>query len=97
MFSRIIIPLGLALAMGACVAPSQPLLDSAQAGCATGHADMCGIVPVLQARVNAEQNQQAAAVALGILGVVAVAADAALSDPYCCYVPRYHFHRHYWR
>jgi hypothetical protein len=83
-----------ALLLSACAAPSQGLLDQTRLACSMGMAEACGYIPIVQAQVTSEQNQQAAAVGLALLGVAAIAADAALSDPYCCYTPHYH-HRHW--
>ena len=72
--------LSLAVALTACSAPSQPLLDSARQNCQIGNVAACNALPRLQATVTYEQNQQAkefAVGALGILGAVAIGAAAA--------------------
>ena len=65
--------------LAACVAPSQPFLDQARKDCQAGSQNACGRIGELQAQVNYEhekQSEQAAAVALGLLGAVAAGAAA---------------------
>jgi hypothetical protein len=83
---------GVLLAAAACSAPSQPYLDNAKLLCQRGDQVSCGQVPGYQAQVNAEQNEAAGKVAIGILlGLTAVAAGAAAgysaSQPSYVYAP----------
>ena len=78
--NRKIIPAALAslLALSACVAPSQGLLDQHRADCRAGKQFSCNILPGLEIQVAHEKQVQAANVANGIaLGLAAVAAGAA--------------------
>jgi hypothetical protein len=77
--SRKLLPIALsgALLVAACSAPTQPYLDNARALCSTGDQVSCGQIPSLQAQVNAEHNDQAGKVALGVLAVLGAAAAGA--------------------
>jgi hypothetical protein len=77
-----------ALLVAACVAPSQPFLDQARAGCLAGDRFQCSNVPTLQSQMNAEHAQQSRQVAAGILlGLGAAAAGYAASHPTYYYTP----------
>ena len=79
-----------AMTLAACAAPSQPYLDNARALCTSGDQASCGQIPQFQAQVDAEHNQQAAAVAIGIAGglaAVAVGAGAAYGAARPVYQP----------
>ena len=88
-----IIPTALALVVGltACAAPSQPYLDSARAQCSTGDQVSCGQIPQLQSQVNAEHNEQAGKVALGVLGGLAIVAAAAAGVAAAANPPTYYY------
>jgi hypothetical protein len=76
--------LALVVGLSACAAPSQPYLDNARALCSTGDQFSCGQIPQFQSQVNAEHNEQAGKIALGVLvvlGAVAGAAAAAHAPP----------------
>jgi hypothetical protein len=79
-----------ALLVAACVAPSQPFLDQARAGCLAGDRFQCSNVPTLQSQMNAEHAQQSRQVAAGILlGLGAAAAGAAAG--YAASHPTYYY------
>jgi hypothetical protein len=87
----ILAALGAAVALVACTAPSQPMLDQAIAACTRNYNDRaCVMVPYLQHQVAIEQQQQAntaAAVALGLGAVALGAAEAySASQPQVVYV-----------
>jgi hypothetical protein len=66
------------LVLAACATPTMPYLNAARQHCSEGDQHSCNEIPGLQAQVNAEQSDQAAKVAGGLLlGLTAVAAGAA--------------------
>lgn len=72
-----------------CTAPSQPLLDHMTMQCANGSAVACNNVPMMQAQVAREKQEQSNAIAGGILlGVAAAAAGAATG--YAASTPHYY-------
>ena len=75
--------------VAACTAPSQPLLDQMTMQCANGSAVACNNLPLLQAQVAREKQEQGNAVASGfLLGAAAVAAGAAAG--YAASAPQYY-------
>jgi hypothetical protein len=80
----------LLIGLAACAAPSQPFLDQARTGCATGDQSACHSIAGLQAQVNYEHQQQSEKVAAGILlGLGAAAAGAAAG--YAASHPTYYY------
>lgn len=80
------------LLLAAC-APSQPMLDNANAACAAGNQQACQAVPGLQARVTGEQNANVAtgvavgAAALAVAGLVILGTHPWRSPPPRVWVP----------
>jgi hypothetical protein len=73
----------LALGAAACTAPTQGALNSATAACSVGDRNACAQLPVLNAQVQSEnqQNQVATGVAAGLGGAVGGAViGGALAD-----------------
>jgi hypothetical protein len=78
------------LAVTACAAASQPYLDAVKQECQWGDRDACARIPSAQSQVNAEHNDQAAAVATGflaVLGAVAMGAAAGYAASHPVYEP----------
>ena len=72
-----------------CAAPSQPLLDHISVQCADGSAVACNNLPLMQAQVAREKQEQGNAIASGLLlGVAAAAAGAAAG--YAASTPHYY-------
>jgi hypothetical protein len=78
--------LALITGLAACAAPSQPYLDEARTQCATGHMGYCAAIRELQARVNAEKQEQAATAA-AVAGALAIGAAAAYGASRPVYQP----------
>jgi len=77
-FKRLsVIALAVTVTAAGCAAPSQPFLDQARASCAAGDRLQCDAIPTWQAHVNEEHNQQAGAVAVGVLAILGAAAAGA--------------------
>jgi hypothetical protein len=73
----------------ACTAPSQPLLDHMTMQCADGSAVACNNLPLMQAQVTREKQEQGNAIVGGLLlGVAAAAAGAAAG--YAASTPHYY-------
>lgn len=87
--SRGIAMLCAAALVAACTAPSQPLLDQMTMQCVNGSAVACNNVPMMQAQVAREKQEQSNAIATGLLlGITAAAAGAAAG--YAATAPHYY-------
>jgi hypothetical protein len=89
---RRVLALGLALALGACVAPHQHAYDDALTACAQGRGscDTARQLGRIVEQEKAEQAATAAAVASGLLAVSAgIAAGYAASQPHYVAAPVY--------
>jgi len=85
----------LAVCAAACTAPTQGALNSATAACSVGDRNACAQLPLLNAQVQSEsqQNQVATGLAAGVGGLVGGAViGGALAGPHYGY-PYGYYHR----
>jgi hypothetical protein len=69
----LVISTATSLVLTACAAPSQPILDALTQQCQAGDQSACNAMPLAQADVIREHNEQSERIAHGVLAVLGVA------------------------